>query len=119
MLRGVIRHRRYSGQNKTELDLLVAIANKWGVMSYHAIGNTTQICQLFKATKNLKTDDFTMEILGEINVSDPSIQNDWIICRDILCRTQKEALFYETELARVHAEVKAWLKTFPLNLIFD
>ena len=101
---------RAPGQSEESLDVLQKITYKWGLQIYYNRGRVDQIYFILKTTCNKgrltsPKKAFKIEELSLINVEDDSIQNDWEIAREILCKTNRSPKFYEIMKTRLEIEL--------------
>ena len=104
------------GQCPEGIALLEKITQKWSCQIYCGKGAVEDIQHIFKNTTNGRTfklkREFDIEKLRSVNVSDPEIQGEWELVREVLGNVLHNAEFYEEKLKKVDSEIEVGILKF-------
>ena len=102
--------------------VLEKISHKWQLMMFYGEGSHDQIRIILKGTTKGRpirkcTKKFNFSDLENLNVSNPEIQSDWEIIREILCKITRPLENYNEILTKIEIETAG--KVIKINLSYN
>ena len=98
-------------EGKYKLKILNKIAHKWGFHMYLENSAKQDVFKILKSTSTCASSvvgyirTFDIKVLREINVNDVSVQKDWEIAREILCKISHGNDFYRRFIIELDIEI--------------